>query len=284
MAKKESLGRGLASIFPEAREAYMSNFMGETRLIEDIDIDQITINPYQHRKEFNEKSLQNLSDPIKQYGLIQPIVEVKNQENQFTLIAGERRLRASKLAQLTTINALVSDFQENDLRKVALIENIQRENLNPIELATAFNTLIEEEKLTQQELAKIIQKSRTYIANILRLLKLSPLTQKALADQHITYGHAKVLVGLPDAEEQGIVQEIMTQNLNVRETEKRSKTYKQRHNKKQVNNNQKAVSINFKDLQDQLLSRNLNYKILGQKLVLTFNSQEEVEKLLKFLK
>ena len=218
MSAKKVLGRGLSAIIEDVEEAYKQDIEQSKDLVREIDIESITPNPYQPRTHFNEIALKELSESIKRHGLIQPIIVVAKDDG-YMLLAGERRLRASQKAGFKTIKAIVADIESKNLRELALIENIQREDLNPIELAIAYKELIEEYKITQDGLSEIIHKSRTQITNTIRLLSLSESTQKHLLEGTLSQGHAKVLVGLDIKDEETIVNTIVGQKLSVRETE-----------------------------------------------------------------
>ncbi len=227
MAKKNALGKGLSAILEDVEDAYRQDIDDNRSdsLVKEIDINSITPNPYQPRKVFEQDALMNLSESIKKHGLLQPIVVVQK-EDGYMLIAGERRLRASKMAGLKSIKAVVTDFESENLRELALIENIQREDLNPIELAHSYSKLIEEYGITQDELSDIIHKSRTQITNTMRLLRLSDKTQRLIQEGKISQGHAKVLVGLDEKKENLIVDTIIGQKLSVRECEELVKRVK----------------------------------------------------------
>ena len=226
MAKKSALGRGLGAILEDVELAYKAELSdGNKDIIKEIDVKSITENPYQPRKHFDETALRELSESIKRHGLIQPIIVIPKDEG-YMLIAGERRFRATKMLGEEKIKAVVADIESKNLRELALIENIQREDLNPIELANSYKELIEEYKITQDGLAGIIHKSRTQITNTMRLLSLSKETQELIKDGKITQGHAKVIVGLDDAGEKMAVNTIVGQRLSVRDTENLVKNLK----------------------------------------------------------
>ena len=218
MSTKKVLGRGLSAIIEDVEEAYKQDVAQAKDLVREIDIDRITPNPFQPRVHFNESALRELSESIKRHGLLQPIIVVAK-DDAYMLLAGERRLRASKLAGFTKIKAIVADIESKNLRELALIENIQREDLNPIELAIAYKELIEEYKITQEGLSEIIHKSRTQITNTMRLLSLTETTKQYLSEGLLSQGHAKVLVGLEPKEEEKVVNTILGQKLSVRDTE-----------------------------------------------------------------
>lgn len=220
-AKNKSLGRGLGAILGEVAEAYENEFQSGNdtqEMVVEIPLSQIVPNPYQPRKHFDEDAIKELSESIKRHGLLQPVVVIE-QNGDYVLIAGERRVRASRVAGLETIRAIIADIDRSRFRELALIENIQREALNPIELARSYKELIEEYGITQEELAKTIHKSRAQITNTLRLLQLDEYILQKLASSQISQGHAKVLVGLDEKNQRIVCDTITGQKLSVRETE-----------------------------------------------------------------
>ncbi|WP_297937357.1 DNA-binding protein WhiA [uncultured Campylobacter sp.] len=226
MAKKGGLGRGLEAILGDVELAYKAELNeGNSDIVKDIDLDLIVENPYQPRKNFDETALRELSESIKRHGLIQPIIVIEK-DGEYMLIAGERRFRATKLLGESKIKAIVADIESQSLRELALIENIQREDLNPIELANSYKELIDEYKITQDGLANIIHKSRVQITNTMRLLSLSAVTQEYIKEGKLTQGHAKVIVGLEPNDEKTAVDTIIGQRLSVRETENLVKNLK----------------------------------------------------------
>lgn len=281
--KKMALGRGLGEIFGEVKEAYENNmYDSENQAVIEIPISEIVPNPYQPRKQFREESLNELAESIKEYGLLQPILVYK-ENNQYVLIAGERRLRASKILELEKIRAIIADIDLNQLREVALIENIQREDLNPIDLAMAYNELLEIHNLTHDELAKKVQKSRSQISNTLRLLNLGPEIQKMLVEEKISQGHAKILIALNQEEQKQIIKSILGQKLSVRDTElmvKRLKTPKQDEIKSQEIQVSEEVALLDKKLKNLGFSFTLN----KTKLTIQFKNDEDIKKVLNFFK
>ncbi|MBW1389332.1 chromosome partitioning protein ParB, partial [Campylobacter jejuni] len=209
--------RGLSSLISDMDTVYNKELGFDKNQSTMIEIDQISPNPFQPRKNFDQEALDELANSIKEFGLIQPIIVFKK-NNKFILIAGERRLRAVKALGKKEILAFIADIDENKLRELALIENIQRENLNPIELANSYKDLMQVHKITQENLAELIHKSRTQITNTLRLLNLDIRTQELIASGKISQGHAKVLVGLDQKDEKMLVDSIIGQKLNVRDT------------------------------------------------------------------
>ena len=221
MAKKNAgLGRGLSAILGEVEEAYQNNLNDNSGLVVEIEIDKIKPNPLQPRKVFDNESLQELAASIQEHGLLQPILVYEDMDNsdEYFLIAGERRLRASKIAHKESIKAIIVDVQEEKLRELALIENIQREDLNPIDLAQSYKELIEDYGITHEELAKKLSKSRTQITNTLRLLELDKNVQKYVLENKISQGHAKVLVALPKEKKTIIANSISGQKLSEHDT------------------------------------------------------------------
>ena len=224
-----ALGKGLGEILAEVGQAYEKDLQNDgewgasegNEQVEELDVGLIDPNPYQPRKHFDEARLSELAESIRQHGLLQPIVVIPNGE-RYILVAGERRLRAHKLAGIPTVRALIAPVDLDDLRmrELALVENIQRENLNPIELAHAYQELLEVHRITHEGLARIVHKSRSQITNTLRLLRLSPAAQKRLIDGKITQGHAKMLAGLDPERERVVLDTILGQKLSVRETER----------------------------------------------------------------
>ncbi|WP_104748719.1 ParB/RepB/Spo0J family partition protein [Helicobacter cetorum] len=217
MAKNKSF-RGLGDIMPEVSEAYERSLQDRADRVVELEIDEIMTNPYQPRKIFAKEALEELAQSIKEHGLLQPILVI-SENGRYILIAGERRLRASKLAKMPTIRAIIVDIEQEKMREVALIENIQREDLNPLELAKSYKELLESYQMTQDELAQIVKKSRAHVANTMRLLALSKQVQTALLEEKITFGHAKILVGLDENKQELALNSIMGQRLNVRQTE-----------------------------------------------------------------
>ncbi|MFA6138310.1 MAG: ParB/RepB/Spo0J family partition protein [Sulfurimonas sp.] len=276
--KSQKLGRGLDALFGEINEAYENEGTHQDAILE-LPIKEIRPNPFQPRKTFDEASLAELAESIKKDGLIQPIVVTEDMDG-YILIAGERRLRASKLAKLKTIRSVVLKRDEQKMRQFALIENIQREDLNSIELADAYHELIKLHNITHEELAGMINKSRTHITNSLRLLQLSPKTQKSLIEKKITAGHAKVLVGLDEKQQQLMVNSIIGQKLSVREVESTIKNIK---DEKQILGDKEIVKpYDFSKVKNRFSSLGFKTNSSRNKLTIEFESEAQVEELLKF--
>lgn len=273
-----ALGRGLDSILGDVEQAYNKELHKE--LVADIEIDRIEPNPFQPRRNFSDESLRELSQSIERHGLIQPIIVIRKGDN-FTLIAGERRLRATKLLGEDKIKAIVANIGDKNLRELALIENIQRENLSPIELANAYQELINEYKITQEALASIVKKSRTQITNTLRLLGLDEHTKELIDEGKITQGHAKIMVGLNKDNQKLVTDSIMGQKLSVRDTENLVKRLK--------NSNQSRPTIDFEDrknlnlLKDLIEELGIKCKINGQKITLNLNDSKKIDNMIKII-
>ena len=220
----KALGKGLEQLFSNERidfENLEKTIIDEAKKsdIIDIDLDEIRSNPYQPRKTFDEEKLQELAASIKEHGVVQPII-VKKSIKGYELIAGERRTKASKLAGKETIPAIIRDFNDEEMMEIALIENIQRENLNPIEEAEGYELIINKTNITQEELAKKFGKSRSYITNTLGLLKLPSETKKLLIEGKISMSHARSISKIEDKEQiDKITNKAINDKLNVREIE-----------------------------------------------------------------
>ena len=277
---KLKLGRGIGAILEEVESAYANDIKSGAETISEIDIDNIKPNPFQPRKKFDEEKLKELSESIKEHGLLQPIVVIKK-KGHYVLIAGERRLRASKLSGKETIRAIIADISLDNLRELALMENIQRENLNPIELALSLNELIEKYNVTHDKLAEIVHKSRTYVTNVLRLLNLSDFTQNKISEGLISSGHAKVLVGLEPDEEKKIVNSIINQKLSVREAENLVRDLKGNGVPKKEAGKSLKDSFDFAPLVEELERIVQKTKVKNNSITLEFDSQESINLLLK---
>ena len=284
MSTKKVLGRGLSAIIEDVEEAYKQDIEQAKDLVREIRIEEITPNPYQPRVHFNEVALKELSESIKRHGLLQPIIVIEKADG-YMLLAGERRLRASKLAGFTKIKAIVADIESKNLRELALIENIQREDLNPVELAIAYKELIEEYQITQEGLSEVIHKSRTQITNTMRLLSLSEQTKKYLSDGTLSQGHGKVLVGLDPKDEALVVNTILGQKLSVRDTELLVKKLK--NTEEEIGQKLKTkpldLSENFTAIKNRLKVLGFEAKAKNNALTIHFDNNEAIELFLKQL-
>jgi len=287
-----ALGKGLGEILSEVEEAYeredlssidSSKLEAQGVRVENLSVKSISANPFQPRKHFDESALKELSQSIKEHGLLQPIVVIEK-ENGFLLIAGERRLRAHKLAKITTIKAIIANVEidEARLRELALIENIQRENLNAIELANSYAELIEVHKITHDELSSIVHKSRSQITNTMRLLSLSSYVQNKVASGKISQGHAKILVGLEEKQQKIIIDSIIGQKLSVRDAEKMVQHYKKGIDLPVKNNKTEKMLDKHKTVLKKLLP--FEHKIKAKSIEISFSNEKDIENFLTFLK
>ena len=242
-AKKAALGKGLSALLPsqptapaaEGEEGLprtrLYNFDERQRLagrVADVDIESIRPNPYQPRKDFDEAALDELADSIRQLGVIQPLTVRSTGRGKYELISGERRLRASRRAGLKAVPAYVREATTEEILEMAIVENVQREDLNPVEIALGYQRLTEEVGLTQEQVAEKVSKSRSAVANTLRLLRLPPRVQASLREGTVTAGHARMLVSLEDEETQlALHREIVDDGLSVREVERRVRAIRQ---------------------------------------------------------
>ena len=281
-----ALGRGLGELLGEVETAYGKSSGNSNSGVNKIEVSLIKPNPNQPRKIFDEEKLQELSASIKEHGLLQPIVVVEDEDGTYTLIAGERRLRAHKLANIEEIKAIIVDKDEFKLRELALIENIQRDDLNIIELAFCYAQLLNEHNITHEELSKKVFKSRTSITNTLRLLQLSSYVQQFLATDKISAGHAKMMIGLTAEEQKKICDTIIGQKLSVRETEKLIKDLKEKDTpkpKKEKVTNSYNIS-NLKSFTEFLKNDKIKAKIDKNSIKIEFNSQEDIDKISSYFK
>jgi len=230
--KRNALGRGLGALLKDA-DSVKSKNAAENPIasnLNEIPLDQIEVNNYQPRSHFNDEALKELSESIKIQGIIQPITVRQLAPNQFQLISGERRLRASKLAGLTKIPAYIRTANDQQMLEMALIENIQRENLNPIEIAISYQRMISECNLKQEELGDRVGKNRSTVTNYVRLLKLPPDVQVALRDNVITMGHARSIINLENVDQQlYVLNKIVSEGLSVRSVEELARNIQNKH-------------------------------------------------------
>ncbi len=278
--KAKSLGRGLGELLGEIEEAY-DNEVPSSESVVELPLSQIKANPFQPRKHFDERSLAELADSIKTYGLIQPVVVVEDIDG-YILVAGERRLRASKLAKLKTIRAVIAHIDEEKMRQQALIENIQRDELNIVDLAQAYAELLDVHGITHDELSGMVHKSRAHITNTLRLLQLAKKTLAALKEGRISAGHAKVLVGLNDKEQAKLVDSIVGQKLSVRDVEAMTKSMKNGTKAPETKTVQKE-SLDFEALKARFDDLGIKARSKSNEITLLFDSEDEIEKLLNQL-
>ncbi|WP_029286759.1 ParB/RepB/Spo0J family partition protein [Pedobacter sp. R20-19] len=261
--RKTGLGRGLSALLDDSESAHppkqQVNAVSETEQIGNIShvsLTEVETNPYQPRTEFDQVALNELADSIKVQGLIQPITVRKLGANKYQLISGERRFRASKLAGLTQIPAYIRSANDQQMLEMALIENIQRENLNSIEVALSFQRMIDEVGLKQEQLGERVGKNRTTVTNYLRLLKLPPAIQASIRDQKISMGHARALINVDGVDKQLFIhQKILEKGLSVRKVEELVRNLHHAPLKVEEKPKAKGASLQYQKLQDDLASK-----------------------------
>ena len=288
MESRKALGKGLEQLFSNERidfDKFENNIIEEAKEksdIVEIPLVEIRSNPYQPRKEFDEESLKEFAESIKEHGVIQPII-VKKSIKGYELVAGERRTRAAKMAGKDTIPAIIRDFNDDEMMEIALVENIQRENLNPIEEAEALSKIIEKNNLTQEEASKKFGKSRSYITNLLGLLRLPSKTKEYLKDGKISMGHARVLSKLSDEELiDELAKRIISEGLSVRDIEKISSNT----DIPKVNRIKKAAPDNSKfSIYESVMREKVGtkIKIKNKKIEIPFDSERDLERILEIL-
>jgi len=284
--KKKALGRGLEQLFSSEVldfDQFESNIMesASENDIKHLSIDEIRPNPYQPRKSFNEEALNELAESIKNYGVFQPII-VKKSIKGYDLIAGERRLRASKIAGCTTIPAIIKEFTDDQMREIALLENLQRENLTPIELAWAYKGIIDSLHIRQEDLADKIGKSRSHVTNTLGLLRLPDEIQNQILDNKISMGHAKILSKIDDDYKvKEFADKIVNNNISVRELEEISKS---EEIKKKVPINRKIKVSDYGYIETELRDI-LDTKVFvkDKKIEIYFENGNDLDRLLEIM-
>ena len=283
--QKKALGRGLDSILE--RESYEGNDYLATNNISDIPVAQIDTNPYQPRNEFEETALQELAASIKEHGLIQPVTVRKTDTGKYQLISGGRRLKASQMLNLETIPAYIRSANDEEMLEMALVENIHRRNLNPMEIAFSYQRLIDECSLTQEEVRKKVSMDRSTISNFLRLLKLPEIVQCALKEGKISMGHAKCLLSTDDETKMvDLLRTILEKNLSVRETEHLVSNNKSKNTKKSTKSPQ-VLPVRMANFRQNFEERTgLSPKIqLGKNgkgvITIPFNSKNNLDEFFK---
>ncbi|WP_338408625.1 ParB/RepB/Spo0J family partition protein [uncultured Flavobacterium sp.] len=293
--KKQALGRGLSALLKDPDNDIKSvNDKNADKVVGNIielEIDTIEINPFQPRSNFNEDSLRELGSSIKELGVIQPITVRKLAFNKYQLISGERRLRASTMVGLTTIPAYIRIANDNESLIMALVENIQRHDLDPIEIALSYQRLIDEIQLTQEQMSERVGKKRSTIANYLRLLKLDPIIQTGIRDGFISMGHGRAIINIEDQDVQtNIYQKIVSQNLSVRETEALVKNYQESLKPKptaKTNSTSFEISDSEKKNFNNYFGTKVDVKIAGNgkgKITIPFHSKEDFDRIIKLIK
>lgn len=294
--KKQALGRGLSALLKDPDNDIQSvsdkNADKVIGNVVELDITTIEVNPFQPRSNFNDETLEELASSIRELGIIQPITVRKLDFNKFQLVSGERRFRASKLIGLETIPAYIRIANDQESLEMALVENIQRQDLDPIEIALSYQRLTDEIEITQEKLSERVGKKRSTITNYMRLLKLDPIIQTGMRDGFVSMGHGRALVNIEKKKDQiSIYEKIVAEGLSVRETEQLVKTFK---------TTKGAISTSIKSVKKELpgyisknidsITKNLAVKVditssaSGKgKIVIPFHSKEEFQRLKKIL-
>lgn len=292
--KKQALGRGLSALLKDPendiKSAADKNADKVVGNIIELDLELIEVNPFQPRSNFNDESLQELATSIKELGVIQPITVRKLGFNSYQLVSGERRFRASKLLRLETIPAYIRIANDQESLEMALVENIQRQDLDPIEIALSYQRLIDEINLTQEKLSERVGKKRSTIANYMRLLKLDPIIQTGMRDGFLSMGHGRALVNIENRADQiALYEKIIGLNLSVRDTENAVKDYKQGPDQKQNKAATKEAPEFIQKGAEELLERlsvRVAIKTTGKskgKITIPFHSEEEFKRIKKLI-
>jgi ParB family chromosome partitioning protein len=293
--KKQVLGRGLSALLKDPENDIKSvtdkNADKVVGNIIELEIDAIEINPFQPRSNFNEESLRELAASIKELGVIQPITVRKLDFNKYQLISGERRLRASTLVGLTMVPAYIRIANDNESLIMALVENIQRHDLDPIEIALSYQRLIDEIQLTQEQMSERVGKKRSTIANYLRLLKLDPIIQTGIRDGFISMGHGRAIINIENQDIQAdIYQKIVSRNLSVRDTESLVKNYQESLKPKSAVKSKSAsfeIADTDKNKFNTYFGTKVDVKIAGNgkgKITIPFHSEEDFNRIIKLIK
>ncbi|MFL2602624.1 MAG: ParB/RepB/Spo0J family partition protein [Cryomorphaceae bacterium] len=281
--RKRVLGRGLSAILSDDENNRFNNSDSSISFNE-ISVDSIDLNPFQPRTNFNKKDIDNLASSIKVLGLIQPIT-VKVDNDRYELISGERRLRAFKLLKINNIPAYVRKADDQASLEMALVENIQRKDLDPIEIAISYSRLIDELNISQEDMSKRVGKDRSTISNYIRLLRLDPIIQSGIRDSFISMGHGRTLINIDSKEKQLIIYEkILRSGLSVRQTEKIVKDLNQKKKKKEFSRNDGSFEKKIKILQKKY-NLIIDLKLKNEKghLSFKFDSISQLNKLIKKL-
>ncbi len=289
--KKQALGRGLSALLKESSHIISATDKNADKVVGsiiEIGLDLIDVNPYQPRTYFDEEALIELANSIKELGVIQPITVRKLNENKFQLVSGERRFRASKLIENKTIPAYIRLANDQEMLEMALVENIQRKNIDPIEVALSYQRLIDEIQLTQEELSVRVGKKRSTVTNYLRLLKLDPILQTGMRDGFISMGHGREMINIQNTEDQlAIYEKILSEKLSVRQTEELVKNLKSgttnKRNKKQVPNYVKTSIPEISEYFGQKINVTVSSNGKG-KISIPFHSEEDFNRIKNLLK
>ncbi len=284
MTKKRGLGKGIGALIPDVD----TGFTDDREMIRQIAVENIRANPYQPRKQIAEEKIQELSASIQEKGILQPLL-VKKDGPDYILIAGERRLVAARRAGFGTVPAVVREADEQQMQELALIENIQREDLNVVEEAQAYESLIERFGYTQEDLSRRVGKSRTAVTNSLRLLKLADTIKQDLLDGKITMGHARAYLGVDGAHQREVHRTVIKKSLSVRQTENLIKKLKSGQKSPEKQNRKSDESVQFRYMREELqkkFSTRVDIRQQGKKgkIVIEYYSPEEFERIYDLLR
>ena len=284
MASKKKLGKGLSEIFGENIDSFLDDISNGSSEIKgsqsEVPIKDIRPNPYQPRKQFSKEGLQELADSIKEYGVLQPVV-IRKSLSGYELIAGERRLRASKLAGKTSIPAVIVDFDDQRMMEISLLENIQREDLTPIEEANAYNQLIRKYSYTQEDLSKQLGKSRANIANMLRLLNLPKEVQKMVNDKRLSYGQARTLLALEENDRMiELAHQAVDEGLSVRQLEKLCRKKRPSADKQKNGKSDPFMDDVVDRLQKKFMTK---VEIKNKSINIKYNDVEDLNRILEIM-
>ena len=287
--KQKGLGRGLDSIFGSNVEQFLDDIQSSAKEVPgrrevEIAIEEIRPNPYQPRKEFDQTALNELADSIRTHGIFTPLL-VRKSVSGYDLITGERRLRAAKIAGLMVVPAISVDFTEEQMMEIAILENVQREDLNAIEEATAYDSLVKKLGYTQEKLAERVGKSREYCANIMRLLKLPSEIQKLVVDKRLAMGHVRPLLGLKDEMEMlDAAEKIMKEKMSVREVEAYIRDINAEEVKPNKTKPEKKRDPIIHDLEHQIsVKLGTKVSIQNKKLTIRYTDTEDLNRILEIL-
>ena len=287
--KQKGLGRGLDSIFGSNVEQFLDDIQSSAKEVPgrrevEIAIEEIRPNPYQPRKEFDQTALNELADSIRTHGIFTPLL-VRKSVSGYDLITGERRLRAAKIAGLKVVPAISVDFTEEQMMEIAILENVQREDLNAIEEATAYDSLVKKLGYTQEKLAERVGKSREYCANIMRLLKLPSEIQKLVVDKRLAMGHVRPLLGLKDEMEMlDAAEKIMKEKMSVREVEAYVRDINSEEVKPNKTKPEKKRDPIIHDLEHQIsVKLGTKVTIQNKKLIIRYTDTEDLNRILEIL-
>ena len=283
--KKPTLGKGLNEIFGGDVQEVIDNITKKRTngVAAQIDLDKLVANPYQPRKQFDEEELQGLAQSIKENGLFTPILVKENEVGNYYIVAGERRTRAAKLAGLKTISAITADISDIEMQRITLVENIQRSDLNPIEMATSIKVMIENQDLTQEEVSKIIGKSRSYVTNLLNILNLNKKITDGVLNGKVSYGHVRPLITLSEKDAAAIHKTTLEKGLTVREVENYSRAAKLREAR--ANKEPKPVSKKEEELlyAEELVRNKLRSKVIisSNEIKIKYKGREQLSRILE---